>query len=84
MIEQIGIGDMAFIAKGSEGIGAVRSVQRHKIVIYVENAGEFDVPVAAIQSVMLNKVMLDPAQLDSKLLKAVRHAHDAEDPRLTG
>ena len=33
---------------------------------------------------MLNKVMLDPAQLDSKLLKAVRHAHDAEDPRLTG
>lgn len=47
-IEQIGIGDMARIAKAGESIGAVRDVRRNEPVISAENAGAFDVPLAAV------------------------------------
>lgn len=64
---------MAFLADGREGIGAVRRIEGDKVIIYVENAGEFEVPNAAIVGVHLKKVMLDPARLDFSLLEAIRH-----------
>jgi hypothetical protein len=80
----IEVGFMAFVAEGSPGIGAVRSVARDKIVIYVENAGEFAVPLSAVRSVHDQKVILDPGKLDAKMLSAIGHAHDREDPNLAG
>jgi hypothetical protein len=82
--EDIEEGFMAFLADGADGIGAVREVGSTSIVIYVENAGEFVVPLSAVKDVHSEKVILDPDLLDSKLLAAVRHTHDREDPNLAG
>ncbi|MDQ8698232.1 hypothetical protein [Hyphomicrobium sp. LHD-15] len=77
-------GFMVFVAEGSEGIAAVREVRNGSIVLYIENRGEFVVPRKAVTSVHDQKVMLDPALLDRKLLEAIGHAHDSEDPNLVG
>jgi hypothetical protein len=84
MTENVQEGFMAFIADGQEGIGAVREVNETSIVIYVENAGEFVVPRSAVQDVHSEKVILRPDRLDKRLLAAVGHAHDREDPDLAG
>ncbi|MEQ1695636.1 MAG: hypothetical protein ABL901_07325 [Hyphomicrobiaceae bacterium] len=77
-------GYMVFLAEGQEGIGAVRSKTPGRLVIYVENAGEFAVPRSAVKSVHDQKVILDPAVLDEALLQAVGHTHDREDPNTAG
>jgi hypothetical protein len=84
MNETIQPGFMAFIAEGQEGIGAVRETAPDHIVIYVENAGEFNVPRTAVRRVHDSKVILDPRQLDRALLDALGHVHDREDPNLVG
>lgn len=84
MRENIEIGFMAFLAEGKEGIGAVRDLSDDGVVIYVENGGEFIVPMSAVRSVHDGKVMLDPNRLDRALLDAVGRVHDREDPRLSG
>jgi hypothetical protein len=83
MREQIEIGDLAFISDGDLAFGAVREVApdgRPELVIYVENAGEFIVPLAAVEAVHSQKVMLNVSKLDSDLRRAIGHAHDAEEP----
>lgn len=75
---------MVFVAEGREGIGAVRSANSQALVVYVENAGEFEVPLTAIHAIHDQKVILNPKLLPPNLLKAVGHAHDREDPKLTG
>jgi len=80
----IELGFMAFVAEGREGIGAVRGVSPDHVVIYVENAGEFIVPMAAVRKVHDQKVMLNPRLLDKALLSAIGHVHDSEDPKLVG
>lgn len=77
-------GFMVFLAEGSEGIAAVREVRNGAIVLYIENRGEFLVPKNAITAVHDQKVMLDKSLLDRKLIEALRHAHDREDPNLVG
>ena len=84
MSDQIEIGYMAFVAEGSEGIGAVRGFSSHSLVIYVENAGEFTVAKSAIRAIHDQKVMLDAKKLHKDLLRAIGHVHDSEDPDLTG
>ncbi len=84
MRETIEAGLMAFLADGQERIGAVRRVEGDRVVIYVENAGEFPVPSSAIVGVHSRKVMLDPARLERRMLDAIGHQHDAEDPKLAG
>ncbi len=84
MNEQIEPGFMAFVKEGSEGIGAVRGVSSDNLVIFVENAGEFIVPMTAVKRVHDHKVMLNPGLLDKALLDAVGHVHDSEDPKLVG
>ena len=84
MAQKIEEGFMAFLAEGREGIGAVRSVAADKLVVYIENAGEFDVPMAAVKSVHDQKVVLDREKLDARLLQATAHTHDREDPNLVG
>lgn len=84
MAEKIEAGFMVFLSDGTEGIGAVRSVSGGTMTIYVENAGEFVVPVAAVRDVHSQKVILDAGRLDKRLLDAVGHHHDSEDPKLAG
>jgi hypothetical protein len=84
MLERVEAGDMVFIAEGQEGIGAVRLVYKDKLVLFVENAGEFDVPGTAVVGVHDRKVIVSPAQLSPRLLEAIGHAHDREDPDLVG
>ena len=74
-----------FVSDHDKPFGAVRQISRHGgggLVIYVENAGDFTVPLAAVAAVHAQKVILNGAKLDKRLREAIRHAHDAEDPRL--
>jgi hypothetical protein len=84
MSDNIEEGFMVFIADGQDGIGAVREVNSTSIVIYVENAGEFVVPRSAVKDVHFQKVILRPDRLDKRLLTAIGHEHDSEDPNLVG
>lgn len=72
-----------FMHDGDVAFGAVREVApggRPELVIYVENAGDFTVPLSAVRDVHDAKVILDSAKLDAKLREAIGHAHAAEDP----
>jgi len=84
MTENIEEGFMVFIADGQDRVAAVRDVNDTSIVIYVENAGEFVVPRSAVRDVHFQKVMLRPDRLDKRLLAAIGHEHDSEDPNLVG
>ena len=72
-----------YVHDGEVGFGAVRQVApggRPEIVIYVENAGDFTVPLSAVRDVHDEKVILDCARLDRRLREAIGHAHVTEDP----
>ena len=51
-----------------------------ELVIYVENAGDFVVPISAVEAVHSQKVILDCGKLERRLRQAIGHAHDVEDP----
>ena len=83
--EIIEVGYQAFVSDGGEEIGAVREVRpngRPEVVIYVENAGDFYVPLDAVESVHAQKVVLNCKRLDSRMRQAINHAHDSEEPGL--
>ncbi len=61
---------------------AVRPNGRPELVIYVENAGDFTVPLDAVESVHSEKVIVNCAKLDRRLRQAIGHAHGAEKPGL--
>ena len=78
---QIQEGFATFVADGKVPFGAVRKISkdgRPEFVVYVENAGEFTVPLTAVESVHFEKVILNPDHLDPALRDAIAHAHDAE------
>jgi hypothetical protein len=77
----IEIGYQVYVKDGGEEFGAVRDVApggKPAIVVYVENAGDFMVPLTSVKAVHSGKVILDVDQLDPKLRAAIGHAHDAE------
>ena len=83
MRDNIQVGYQVFVSGGGEEIGAVRRVSprgRGEFVVWVENAGDFEVPLDAVEAVHSQKVILAPAKLDARLLDAIGHAHDAEEP----
>ena len=85
MRDKIQQGFEVFLSDHDRAFGAVRQVAPHgrpEIVIYVENAGDFTVPLDAVEAVHAQKVILTRAKLDAKLLRAIAHAHDAEDPNI--
>jgi hypothetical protein len=83
MLEKIEIGFQVFTSDGAEEFGAVRDVSpggRPELVIYVENAGDFTVPLSAVEAVHSEKVIFNCAKLEDRLRRAIGHAHDAEEP----
>ena len=77
----IEIGDQAFAHDGGEEFGAVRDVQpdgRPELIVYIENSGEYTVPLSAVTAVHSGKVVIDVGQLAPVLQDAVAHAHDLE------
>jgi hypothetical protein len=81
-MEQIKEGFDVFLSEGGHAFGAVRQVRKSELVIYVENAGDFEVPFAAVRDAGAGKVVLDPGQLEPKLRAAIARAHSGEDPRI--
>ena len=84
-MEQIEEDFEVYVHDGDVGFGAVREVRpggRTEIVIYVENAGDFTVPLSAVREVHDEKVVLDCAKIDRRLKEAIGHAHVAEDPNI--
>jgi hypothetical protein len=82
MAEPVEEGFDVFLHDGDKAVAAVREVHAKSITIYVENAGDFSVPREAIRAVHDEKVVLDSARLDAKLLKAIRSEHNREDPTI--
>jgi hypothetical protein len=82
-LPMIEVGYHLFVSGGTEEVGAVREVApagRPEIVVDIENAGDFIVPLSAIEAVIEGKVILTPSRLDRHLREAIRHAHEAELP----
>ena len=77
---EIGVGFHAFASDRVEEIGAVRRISRdgRHLTLYVENAGEFEVPAEAVDKVGHQKVTLDVMKVGEDLREAIAHAHDAE------
>ncbi len=80
--EPIEEGFDVFLHDGEKAFGAVIHVAPKHITIYIENSGNFDIPLAAIKDVHDEKVVLDPAKLEQKLRDAIRRAHSGEDPTI--
>ena len=80
--EAIEKGFDVFVRDGEKAFGAVRGVGTRHITIYIENAGNFEVPLTAIKDVHSEKVILDLAKLDEKLRDAIHRAHSREDPTI--
>jgi hypothetical protein len=80
MQEKIQVGFQAFTSDGGEEFGAVRAVSPHELTIFVENAGDFTVPISAVEAVHFEKVVLNCARLDQRLRRAIGHAHEKEEP----
>ena len=84
-VSAIEIGYQVYLDEGGEEFGAVREVvpgRRSEVVIYVENAGDFTIPIEAVEAVHSEKVIVNCAKLDHRLRKAIGHAHDGEKPGL--
>jgi len=81
MRENIEVGFQTFVNDGPEEFGAIRAVSPdgRKLTVYVENAGDFQVPASAVVSVQSEKVTFDCGKLEPKLRAAIGHAHDRED-----
>ena len=79
---QIEIGFQVYAVEGGEEFGAVRGYlpQANALVVYIENAGDFVVPLEAIQTVHDGKVIVDVGRLDAAVRQAIAHAHDREEP----
>ena len=84
-LKAIEIGFQLFLEEGGKDFGAVRAVApggRPEIVVYIENGGNFIVPIEAVRSAHDQKVILDPSKLNERLRNAVKHAHEREVPGL--
>jgi len=83
--ERIEAGYGVFLSDTDKAFGAVRRLSSHgkpALIVYVENAGDFDIAFDAIEAVHSQKVIVDARKLDPRLRQAIGHAHDSEDPRI--
>ena len=74
-----------YVHDGDVAFGAVRQLApdgRPEIIVYVENAGDFVIPLSAVREVHDEKVIVDCGKLDLGLREAIGHAHVDEDPNI--
>jgi hypothetical protein len=81
-LEQIQQDFQVYFHDGEVAFGAVRQVRRDEIVIYVENGGDFTVPLSAVRDVHDEKVILDSTRIGHDLKQAIGQAHLREDPNV--
>jgi hypothetical protein len=74
----VAVDDQVFVGALVEEVGAVRSVTRDHLFVYIENAGEFQIDAASVLSAHDGKVILDPTKLEPALAAAVSKAHARE------
>ena len=82
MSETIQEGFDVFLHDGEKAVGAVRRVHAHGITVYVENAGDFEVPLKAVMDSHDEKVVLDSSHIDPRMKAAIAKEHSGEDPRI--
>jgi hypothetical protein len=80
--EPIQEGFDVFVHDGDKAFGAVRKISPDEIVVYVENAGDFVIPLSAVTEVTSEKVVLNCGKLEHRLRRAIGHAHEYEDPSI--
>ena len=76
-------GFQAFSTEGGDEFGAVRAVApggQPEIVVYVENSGDFTIPLTAVHAVHDGKVIVDLTKVDSTVRAAISRAHNREVP----
>lgn len=81
----VDVGFHVFVEDGADPVGAVREVApdgRPELVVHIENAGPFRVPLDAVRAVREEKVLLDASRLPDELRAAIARAHQAEQPGL--
>ena len=61
MHEKIREGFDVFLHDGDKAFGAVRQVRKSELVVYIENAGDFEIPLSAVKDAHAEKVILDSA-----------------------
>ncbi len=84
-LPRIELGFQVYGEDGGDPFGAVREVLpqgRAEIIIYVENAGDFSLPLSSVKGVHDGKVVVDIPSLDPRLRLAIGHAHEREEPKL--
>lgn len=79
MAQSIRVEHPVYLHDGDVAFGAVRAVNSRHLIVYIENSGDFTIPMSAVQDVHDAKVVLDGAKLDKKTLAAIARAHSAED-----
>jgi hypothetical protein len=79
----ISLGDQVFAGEAGEAFGAVRAVApqgRPELQVYIENAGDFAIDLAAVHAVHDGKVVVDARRLAPAVRAAIAAAHRSEDP----
>ena len=81
-LNHIEIGFQTYLVGGGEAFGAARGCvpDLNALVVYVENAGDFVVPLEEVHCVHDGKVILDAGRIDERLRQVIAHAHDCEQP----
>ncbi len=75
----IEIGYQAFAKGAEEEFGAVRRVGPQDVVVYIEDAGDATIPIAAVTDVVEGKVIIDVTRLPENVQAAIAKAHRDED-----
>jgi hypothetical protein len=60
----------------------VRQLLPGEIVVYVENAGDFEIRLDAVKDVHDEKLIPDSGWIDARLRDAIIRAHSGEDQRI--
>jgi hypothetical protein len=84
-VTDVRFGDQVFIEEGGTTFGAVRDIRASPhplLVVNVEGTGDMTIPFHAVRAVHDGKVIIDLNRLDDTLRRAIRHAHDREEPGL--
>lgn len=73
------VGLAVFLGDGTDAFGAVRGRGNDFLWVNVENAGDFRVPLAAVEKVVSGKIIVRWDGLPGELQDAIRHTLDQED-----